>query len=61
MESEFELNDAVEELHVVATVPELYPVLVELGTVKSLLSLLSHDNTDIAIATVDLIQVCLIP
>ncbi|XP_037796261.1 beta-catenin-like protein 1 [Penaeus monodon] len=56
MESEIELNDAVEELHVVATVPELYPVLVELGTVKSLLSLLSHDNTDIAIATVDLLQ-----
>ncbi|XP_071512891.1 beta-catenin-like protein 1 isoform X1 [Panulirus ornatus] len=56
MESEFDLNDAVEELHVVATVPELYPVLVELGTVKSLLSLLSHDNTDIAIATVDLLQ-----
>ncbi|XP_027238649.2 beta-catenin-like protein 1 [Penaeus vannamei] len=56
MESEVELNDAVEELHVVATVPELYPVLVELGTVKSLLSLLSHDNTDIAIATVDLLQ-----
>lgn len=56
MESEIELNDAVEELHVVATAPELYPVLVELGTVKSLLSLLSHDNTDIAIATVDLLQ-----
>ncbi|XP_047500332.1 beta-catenin-like protein 1 [Penaeus chinensis] len=56
MESEVELNDAVEELHVVATVPELYPVLVELGAVKSLLSLLSHDNTDISIATVDLLQ-----
>ncbi|XP_042873999.1 beta-catenin-like protein 1 [Penaeus japonicus] len=56
MESEMELNEAIEELHVVATVPELYPVLVELGTVKSLLALLSHDNTDIAIATVDLLQ-----
>ncbi|XP_064086739.1 beta-catenin-like protein 1 [Macrobrachium nipponense] len=56
MESEIDLNEAVEELHVVATAPELYPVLVELGTVKSLLSLLSHDNTDIAIATVDLLQ-----
>ncbi|KAK7071428.1 Beta-catenin-like protein 1, partial [Halocaridina rubra] len=56
MESEIELNDALEELHVVATAPELYPVLVEVGTVKSLLSLLSHDNTDIAIAAVDLLQ-----
>lgn len=57
MESEIELNEAVEELHVVATVPELYPALVELGTVKTLLSLLSHDNTDISIAVVDLLQV----
>ncbi|KAK3865630.1 hypothetical protein Pcinc_028772 [Petrolisthes cinctipes] len=56
MESELELNEAVEELHVVATVPHLYPALVELGTVKSLLALLSHDNTDIAIAVVDLLQ-----
>lgn len=56
MESEIELNEAVEELHVVATVPELYPALVELGTVKTLLSLLSHDNTDISIAVVDLLQ-----
>lgn len=47
MESEMELNDILHEMHVVATVPELYHVLVELNTVQSLLQLLTHDNTDI--------------
>ncbi|RXG69308.1 hypothetical protein Avbf_03648 [Armadillidium vulgare] len=60
MESEVELHDAVEELHVVATVPNLYPILIEMGTVKTLLSLLSHENTDISIAVVDLLQVGLL-
>ncbi|XP_052822052.1 beta-catenin-like protein 1 isoform X1 [Octopus bimaculoides] len=56
MESEMELNDVLHEMHVVATVPALYHVLVELNTVQSLLQLLTHDNTDISIAVVDLIQ-----
>ena len=47
MESEVELNDILHEMHVVATVPELYHVLVELNTIQSLLQLLTHDNTDI--------------
>ncbi|XP_048254766.1 beta-catenin-like protein 1 isoform X1 [Haliotis rufescens] len=56
MESEIELNDVIQEMHVIATVPELYHALVELNTVQSLLQLLTHENTDIAIAVVDLIQ-----
>ncbi|XP_076469912.1 beta-catenin-like protein 1 [Babylonia areolata] len=56
MESELELNDILQQMHVIATVPELYHVLVELNTVRSLLQLLSHENTDIAIAVVDLMQ-----
>lgn len=57
MDSELELHEAVQELHAVATVPDLYPVLVLNGAVKSLLDLLSHENTDIAVAVVDLLQV----
>ncbi|XP_062562192.1 beta-catenin-like protein 1 [Armigeres subalbatus] len=56
MESEIELNDVLQELHSVATVPDLYPLLVELNGVSSLLELLSHQNTDISVAVVDLIQ-----
>ena len=38
------------------TVPDLYALLVELHGVSSLLELLSHQNTDISVAVVDLLQ-----
>lgn len=43
-------------MHLVATVPDLYPLLVELQIIPSLLELLSHENTDIAVAVIDLLQ-----
>jgi len=45
LESEVELNDTIQEMHIIATAPELYHIVVELNTVQSLLQLLSHDNT----------------
>ncbi|XP_039623288.1 beta-catenin-like protein 1 [Polypterus senegalus] len=56
MESELDLNDIIQEIHVIATMPDLYHLLVELNAVHSLLGLLSHENTDVAIAVVDLLQ-----
>lgn len=56
MDSELELHGVIQELKAVATVPDLYPVLVELNGIPSLLELLSHPNTDIAVAIVDLLQ-----
>ncbi|XP_057337862.1 beta-catenin-like protein 1 isoform X2 [Microplitis mediator] len=56
MESEVELHETLQELHVVATNPELYPLMVELRAIPSLLELLSHENTDIAVGVVDLLQ-----
>ncbi|KAL3230317.1 hypothetical protein MRX96_023376, partial [Rhipicephalus microplus] len=56
MDSEVELNDILQEMHIVATQPELYPILVELNAVQSILGLLAHENTDISIAAVDLLQ-----
>ncbi|CAF91938.1 unnamed protein product, partial [Tetraodon nigroviridis] len=47
MESELDLNDIIQEMHVIATIPDLYHLLVELHAVQSLLGLLSHENTDI--------------
>ncbi|TKS77113.1 Beta-catenin-like protein 1 [Collichthys lucidus] len=47
MESELDLNDIIQEMHVIATMPDLYHLLVELNSVHSLLGLLSHENTDI--------------
>ncbi|XP_016932201.4 beta-catenin-like protein 1 [Drosophila suzukii] len=56
MDSEVELHTVIQELKGVATVPDLYPLLVELHGLHSLLELLSHQNTDIAVAVVDLLQ-----
>jgi len=56
MESEVELHETLQELHIVATNPDLYQLMVELGAVPSLLELLSHENTDVAVGVVDLLQ-----
>uniref|UniRef100_A0AAY5EMM1 Beta-catenin-like protein 1 n=1 Tax=Electrophorus electricus TaxID=8005 RepID=A0AAY5EMM1_ELEEL len=57
MEAELDLNDIIQEMHVIATIPELYHLLVELNAVHSLLGLLSHDNTDIlSLLQMDLLQ-----
>lgn len=56
MESELDLNDVITEMKTLATMPDQYHYLVELRSVNSLLALLNHANTDIAIAVVDLIQ-----
>ena len=56
MESELDLNDVIVEMKTLATMPEQYHYLVELRAVHSLLALLNHANSDIAIAVVDLLQ-----
>ena len=45
MEAEIELNDVIQEMHVIATVPYLYHILVDLNAVQSILQLLNHENT----------------
>lgn len=50
MDSELELNGVIQEMHVIATAPDLYHILVDLNTVQSLLQLLSHENTDILLS-----------
>ena len=56
MVSEMELHDVVRELQNVSTVPHLYPIMVELNCVSTLLGLLAHDNTDLAVAAVEVLQ-----
>ncbi|XP_057370437.1 beta-catenin-like protein 1 [Daphnia carinata] len=56
MESELELHEAIQLMHALATVPELYTVAVEQKFIPTLLGLLSHDNTDISVAVVNLLQ-----
>lgn len=56
MESEFELHQEIQTLHLIAAYPSLYPILLQSGTLGSILGLISHENTDISIAVVSLLQ-----
>nr|CAG4650050.1 EOG090X03ST [Sida crystallina] len=56
MESELELHEAIQKLHALATIPELYYVAVENKLVPTLLGLLSHENSDVSVAVVNLLQ-----
>jgi beta-catenin-like protein 1 len=56
MESEVDLDDEVKKMHALAANPDLYPELVKLNSVGSIIGLLSHDNTDISIAVVNLLN-----
>ncbi|TKY47335.1 Beta-catenin protein 1 [Spatholobus suberectus] len=54
-DSEVELHEELQKLKVLAGAPELYPDLVNLNVVPSIVDLLNHDNTDIAIDVVQLL------
>ncbi|CAG9536204.1 unnamed protein product [Cercopithifilaria johnstoni] len=56
MESEVELNEAVQEMHALATQPDLYELLVDHGATATLLQLLAHENSDIVAAVINLLQ-----
>lgn len=55
-DSEIDLHQDLQKLKILAGGPELYPDFVNLNTIPSILGLLSHDNTDIAIDVVQLLQ-----
>ncbi|KAE8022175.1 hypothetical protein FH972_008000 [Carpinus fangiana] len=55
-DSELELHEDLQRLKILAGGPELYPDLVNLNAIPSILNLLAHDNTDIAIDVVQLLQ-----
>jgi beta-catenin-like protein 1 len=56
MESELELNESIQELHALATVPDLYPMAVSLSLPSILLGCLAHENADISCAVLDVLQ-----
>ncbi|KAJ3346144.1 hypothetical protein HDU83_003349 [Entophlyctis luteolus] len=56
IDSEADLDENLHNLMSASAVPELYPNLVSLGAVSSLLSLFEHPNVDIALAAVHLLS-----
>ncbi|XP_011005908.1 PREDICTED: beta-catenin-like protein 1 [Populus euphratica] len=55
-DSEIDLHNELHKLKILSSAPELYPDLINLNTIPSILSLLSHENTDIAIDVIQLLQ-----
>ena len=56
MSSEADLDADIKALSILTEHPELYEEFAKLGCVASLVSLLSHENTDIAIDAIELIN-----
>lgn len=56
MSSEADLDADVKALSILAEHPELYEEFAKLGCMASLVSLLSHENTDIAIDAIEIIK-----
>jgi beta-catenin-like protein 1 len=56
METEIDLHDSITKLQAIATVPDLYPLMISLNVMSSLLELLAHPNTDIVAAIVEILQ-----
>ena len=56
MSSEADLDADLKALSVLTEHPELYEEFAKLGCVASLVSLLSHENTDIAIDALEVIS-----
>jgi beta-catenin-like protein 1 len=56
MESEADLDEEIKHLLTLTEVPDLYPQIVQLGAVTLIVSLLSHENTDITIDAIELLN-----
>jgi beta-catenin-like protein 1 len=56
MASEADLDDAVKDLSILSSHPELYKEFAKLGCVASLVGLLAHENADIAIDAIAILN-----
>jgi len=56
LETEVDLDEAIKELHVLATAPALYADFLKLNAVRTLVILLQHENNDIVVDTIDLLH-----
>eukprot|EP01038_Epipyxis_sp_PR26KG_P004880 gene4880-6837_t len=56
LDSEMELHAEIQELYAVAASPELYPILIQTGSINSILGMIPHENTDISLASIGLLQ-----
>ena len=56
MDSEVDLNSEINDLYALAASPELYKIFIDNGSMESVLGMLAHENTDISICAIGLLQ-----
>ncbi len=56
LDSEVELAEAIVHLNASSAAPQLYPLLVSLNGPQTILSLVTHDNTDISLSAISLLN-----
>lgn len=49
LDSELDVHDEIQKLHVIATAPELYSILVQQNAIPTIVGLLSHENSGILV------------
>lgn len=56
LQSELDLNEAIQQCTAIAAEPQLYSVAVQMGIIQTIIQLLAHENTDIVGAVCNLLQ-----
>ncbi|KAL7019529.1 hypothetical protein ACKWTF_011143 [Chironomus riparius] len=56
MDSEIDLHEVIQQLQPIATCPDLYPLMVSLNMMSSMLELLAHPNTDIVAMMIQILD-----
>mmetsp|Transcript_16709 Transcript_16709/g.68426 ORF Transcript_16709/g.68426 Transcript_16709/m.68426 type:complete len:145 (+) Transcript_16709:138-572(+) len=56
VDSEVDLDECILNLSTLAASPQLFPELIRLGTVNTVIGLLAHENNDICADTVNLLN-----
>jgi beta-catenin-like protein 1 len=56
MESEFELDEEINQLKKLTDTPQFLNVLTTTGTIRTIFSLLEHENLDIVLNVIDLLK-----
>lgn len=56
LESEADLDEEIKNMATLSADPSLYPYLITLNAIDSIVSLLAHENSDISLAAIELLN-----
>jgi beta-catenin-like protein 1 len=56
LDSEADLDEEIKNMATLSADPSLYPYLITLNAIDSIVSLLAHENSDISLAAIELLN-----